>query len=230
MFSEILYVIFLALDLTLLSSSRLLHCIRLVALQGLLIGLMPLADAVLRGELRPSMALMAMVSIVVKAVLLPRLLSRAMRRAQVNRELEPLAGYSVSTLAALAMVALAFVMVRSLPLSEYTTHPLSVPVSLITMLTGLFLIIARRKALTQALGFLVFENGITVFGIGMTLENSFIVELGILLDVLALVFIMGIAVFHINREFAHIDTDRLNHLGDWSAQEPELKTEQDEEE
>ena len=98
------------------------------------------------------------------------------------------------------------------------------------MLTGLFLIIARRKALTQALGFLVFENGITVFGIGMTLENSFIVELGILLDVLALVFIMGIAVFHINREFAHIDTDRLNHLGDWSAQEPELKTEQDEEE
>ena len=67
-------------------------------------------------------------------------------------------------------------------------------------------------------------------GIGMTLENSFIVELGILLDVLALVFIMGIAVSHINREFAHIDTDRLNHLGDWSAQEPELKTEQDEEE
>ena len=230
MFSEILYVIFLALDMTLLSSSRLLHCIRLVALQGLLIGLMPLADAALRGELRPAMALMAIVSIVVKAVLLPRLLSRAMRRAQVNRELEPLAGYSVSSLAALAMVALSFVAVRSLPLSEYTAHPLSVPVSLITMLTGLFLIIARRKALTQALGFLVFENGITVFGIGMTLENSFIVELGILLDVLALVFIMGIAVFHINREFAHIDTDRLNHLGDWSAQEPELRTEQDEEE
>lgn len=229
MFSETLYVIFLALDMMLLSSSRLLHCIRVVALQGLLIGLMPLTDAWGGEGMRFGLVLMALVSVLVKAVLLPYLLSRSMRQAGVSRELEPLAGYSVSIVVALSLVALSFVAVRALPLSEYTAHPLSVPVALSTMLTGLFLIVARRKALTQALGFLVFENGITVFGIGMTLEHGFIVELGILLDVLALVFIMGIAVFHINREFAHIDADRLNRLGDWTAQEAEQENESDEE-
>ena len=75
---------------------------------------------------------------------------------------------------------------------------------------------SRRKALTQALGFLIFENGITAFGAGMMLEYGLLVELGILLDVFVLVFIMGIAVFRISREFQHIDSDRLNKLGDWS--------------
>lgn len=229
MFSETLYVIFLALDMTLLSSSRLLHCIKVVALQGLLIGLMPLAEAWAGNEIHLGLVAMALVSLLVKAGLLPYLLSRSMRQAGVSRELEPLAGYSVSIVAALSLVALSFVAVRALPLDEYTNHPMSVPVALSTMLTGLFLIIARRKALTQALGFLVFENGITVFGIGMTLEHGFFVELGILLDVLALVFIMGIAVFHINREFAHIDADRLNRLGDWSVQEAEPVNDSDEE-
>ena len=58
------------------------------------------------------------------------------------------------------------------------------------------------------------ENGITVFGAGLMMEYGIFVELGILLDVLVLVFVMGIAIFQINREFAHIDTDRLNRLGD----------------
>ena len=89
------------------------------------------------------------------------------------------------------------------------------------MLTGLFIIIARKKAITQAIGFLVFENGITVFGTCMMLEYGLVVELGILLDVFVLVFVMGIALFHINREFEHIDSDKLNSLGDWTDPEKE---------
>ena len=82
----------------------------------------------------------------------------------------------------------------------------------ITMISGLFIVMARKKALTQVVGFLIFENGITVFGLGMAVECGLLVELGILLDVLVLVFVMGIAMFHINREFSHIDADRLNCL------------------
>ena len=74
------------------------------------------------------------------------------------------------------------------------------------------MVIARKKALTQVIGFLIFENGITVFGMGMGVECGLLVELGIMLDVLVLVFVMGIAMFHINREFSHIDADRLSHL------------------
>ena len=77
------------------------------------------------------------------------------------------------------------------------------------------MIIARKNAITQAFGFLMFENGISIFGNGIGIEYGFIIELGILLDVLVLVFIMGITVFNINREFSHIDSDRLNQLGDY---------------
>jgi len=62
------------------------------------------------------------------------------------------------------------------------------------------------------LGYLVLENGIFAFGVALVEEQPFLVEIGILLDVFAAVFIMGIAIFHINREFDHIDTDKLSNL------------------
>ncbi len=222
MLTEIILVVFIGLNMFLLSSSRLNHCIRLVALQGLLIGLLPVAGMFLEGEWHTSGLAAAAANAAVKGALLPLLLSRAMRKANVSRELEPIVGYSMSVMAAMLAVAAAFAAVRLMPEDSPAFMPLSLPAAVVTMLTGLFLIMARRKALTQVIGFLVFENGITVFGLGMMLEHGFIVELGILLDVFVLVFIMGIAMFQINREFAHIDTDRLNHLGDWSAQEPDF--------
>ena len=88
-----------------------------------------------------------------------------------------------------------------------------------SILIGLFLIIARRKALTQVLGFLTFENGIALFGTGMMIEHGAIIELGILLDVFVFVFVVGIAVFQINREFQHMDADRLNTLRDYRPKE-----------
>jgi len=68
---------------------------------------------------------------------------------------------------------------------------------------------------SQVLGFLVMENGIYVFGVGVVKEISLLVELGVLLDVFVAVFVMGITIFHISREFDHIDTDRLSTLKDW---------------
>ena len=77
------------------------------------------------------------------------------------------------------------------------------------------LIVSRRKALTQVLGYLVMENGIYAFGVGLVPGTPVLVELGILLDVLVAVFVMGITIFHINREFEHLDTSRLTTLSDW---------------
>ncbi len=96
---------------------------------------------------------------------------------------------------------------------------LAAPVAFTTMISGLLIVVARKKALTQVVGFLIFENGITVFGLGMAVECGLLVELGIMLDVLVLVFVMGIAMFHINREFSHIDADRLNHLNELEDEE-----------
>jgi hydrogenase-4 component E len=90
-----------------------------------------------------------------------------------------------------------------------------VPVALFTSLAGLFLIVSRKKALTQVLGYLVLENGIYAFGVGVVQGTPMLVELGVLLDVFVAVFVMGITIFHINRQFDHIDTDQLATLKDW---------------
>lgn len=214
--TEILFVAILAVDLLLVSASRLLHCIRLAAVQGLLLGILPLVIWNWQSsQPHAELILVAAVNIGLKCMILPYLLARTMRSAHVCRELEPMIGYSFSILIALLITGGSFLFCRHIDLTEQSVSLLSAPVAFSTILIGLFIIVARRKAITQAIGFLVFENGIAIFGTGMTLEYGLIVELGILLDIFVLVFVMGIAVFQISREFDHIDSDRLNKLGDW---------------
>jgi hydrogenase-4 component E len=80
------------------------------------------------------------------------------------------------------------------------------------MLIGFLVLVSRRKALTQVIGYLVIENGVYVFGQSVAAQMPFLVELGILLDLLVGVFVMGIVIHQINREFDHIDVDQLNLL------------------
>ena len=82
------------------------------------------------------------------------------------------------------------------------------------VMVGLFVIVSRTKALTQALGYLAMENGIYAFGMALALKEPVTVEMGILLDVFVAVFVMGIIIYHINREFDEISTDRLSVLKD----------------
>jgi hydrogenase-4 component E len=110
-----------------------------------------------------------------------------------------------------------------LPMPSPVFSTLIVPVSFATILCGFFIIISRTKALTQVLGYLVIENGIYVFGMVLLHEQPVLVELAILLDIFVAVFVMGIAIFHISREFDHIDTQHLSQLRDWAAPKEEVR-------
>jgi hydrogenase-4 component E len=197
----------------LLGSSRFGSCVRVVALQGVLLGALTIAarenDASLRAPL------LALASTGVKGVAFPWLLSRALRDAEVRREVEPLVGYGPSVLVGMLGLVAALWLASRLP-PPAAIPSLVLPVALFTMLAGLFLIVSRRQALMQVLGYLVMENGIYTFGVGFVQGTPMLVELGVLLDVFVAVFVMGIAIFHINREFDHIDTDRLRTLKDWT--------------
>ena len=125
--------------------------------------------------------------------------------------------YNLSIVAGTVILGFALWLSARLTLPEAPISPLVVPVSLHAILCGLFLIVSRRKALTQVLGYVVLENGIYTFGVGVVRGTPMLVEVGVLLDVFVAVFVMGIAIFHINREFDHIDTDRLTSLGDRAA-------------
>jgi hydrogenase-4 component E len=85
-------------------------------------------------------------------------------------------------------------------------------VALATLMIGLIVLITRTKALSQVLGYLMLENGIYLFGLTQTRRVPFLVEAGVLLDVFVGVFVMGIVVFHINREFDSISALKLTEL------------------
>jgi hydrogenase-4 component E len=198
-----------------LGSSRFGSCIRVVALQGVLLGVFTVAVRPEEASLRAW--LLALASMSAKGVAFPWLLGRALRDAEVRREVEPLVGYGPSVAIGLVGLAAALWFAGRLPPPHVVVPSLAVPVALFTMLAGLFLVVARRQALMQVLGYLVMENGVYVFGVSLVQGTPMLVELGVLLDVFVAVFVMGIAIFHISREFDHIDTERLRALKDWTS-------------
>jgi hydrogenase-4 component E len=205
-------VVVVLLNLLVLGSSRLATCIRCVAVQGVFLGLMTIVAHEGTNTLRTAM--LAIASISVKGVAFPVLLFRALHEAEVRREIEPYVGFNLSLLTGMATLLFSLWLSARLPLPQTPPSPLIVPVALFTIFVGLFVIISRKKALTQVLGYLVLENGIYAFGVGLVHNAPFVVELGVLLDVFVAVFVMGITIFHINRQFDHIDTDRLVLLKD----------------
>lgn len=195
-----------------LGTSRVGMTIRIFAVQSFVLAALPL---VLRGgPLGFHEILLAAGTVAIKVVLIPRLLFRAIRDVSIRRDVSPLIGYGSSLFAGALLVVLAFAVSASLPLPSGVASPLLVPASLSTLLLGLLLLISRTKAVTQVVGYLVVENGIFLFGTSLVVEMPTLVEMGILLDVFVGVFVMGIVIFRINREFDHMDTHNLTALRD----------------
>ncbi|HAT72887.1 MAG TPA: hydrogenase [Elusimicrobia bacterium] len=209
-FAELIIVLIILLDLALAVTGSLSSCIRLVALQGVVAGLLPL----LAGAPHPRALLFAAVIVTLKGAVFPWLLMRARDQSGARKDVEPLISYPASIALCIGAFIASSWMGSRLPLPE-TQVAWIVPASLATIFTGFLLITTRSKAITQVLGYLVIENGIYIFGLALFVEQPMMVELAILLDVFVAVFVMGIAIFHISREFDHIDTAELSELSDW---------------
>lgn len=207
---DTLMVLLVFTNLRILGLSRINASIRTVAAQGVLLGLVALiANA---DHLSARIVLIGVVGIALKGIVFPVLLFRALRAVKIRREVEPFVGYIPSVLAGVAAFLISLWVGARLPLPVKPASDLILPTALSTMFVGLLVIVSRKKALSQALGYLVFENGIYAFGVGVAYEAPALVEMGILLDVFVAVFVMGIMVFHIAREFDSIDTTRLASL------------------
>lgn len=208
--ADLLLLLVLLSGFLILGTTRLTTCIRAIALQGGLLGLLPLA-------LRPQWSLhilgLAAGTILVKAIVLPWFLVWAIREAAVRREVEPRVGYLASLVLGIVSVAVASAVATRLPVPG--DHPiLLLATSLSCVIMGLLVLATRAKALIQVVGYLMLENGIYVFGLTSLDRVPFLVEIGVLLDIFVGVFIMGIVVFHINREFDSLDSARLTELQD----------------
>ncbi|MDN5278436.1 MAG: hydrogenase-4 component [Clostridiales bacterium] len=193
-----------------LGSGRLRLSIRMASFQGVLLGIL----ALVAGGLKPSIIVLAVSSIVLKGILLPWLLRRAMNSTCARREIEPFVSFSASVLSGLALLALAQWLVNRTELLTPIFSPVMLTSAYFMVFTGLFILVTRKKAITQTLGFLVMENGVYCAGLSLGSELSMLIELGILLDIFVGIFLMGIMIFHIDSEFEHIDTDKFNDLSD----------------
>lgn len=210
-------VVVVLLNFFLLATGRLRAMIHAVALQGAILGIIyPLAHHAVHdsGASVVSLRLLGLAAamIVIKGVVMPRMLTYAMREASVYSQIEPYLGFTTSLLLGAVGTGLAMALSSSLPLrSEHASH-LLVPAALATVLNGFLLLTTRREALTQVLGYLVLENGIFIFGLLLIDAMPLIVEVGVLLDLFVGVFVMGIVIHHVNRQFSASTSDHLSAL------------------
>ena len=207
---DVLLVLLLLTNLRLLAASRIPSCIGAVAAQAALLGALPIVAQ--GGWVTWRVAAIALVSTALKAVVFPRLLCRAARAANVDREVEPMLGFTASLVVGVALLGAALHLGSRLPTPDGAPSPFLVPVSLFTIMVGLLVIVSRVKALTQVLGYLAMENGIYAFGMAFAVEEPLLVEMGVLLDVFVAVFVMGIMIYRLSREFDTIETDELDSL------------------
>lgn len=199
----------MGLNLVALGSSRIPSIIRAAAFQGMLLGVLPL---LLDNEFRWLVALLAGGTIIVKGFVIPYLLQRAMRVANIDREEQPLLGFIPSLLLGAAAAIGAVAISDYLPLMPEHAGSLLVPGALATLVSGLLLLVGRTKAISQVCGYLLLENGIYLFGLLLVHGVPVIVEAGILLDLTVAVFVIGIIVDRIQREFDSLDTRKLTSL------------------
>lgn len=206
-FINILLILLVLLNFRLLGTSRLIACIQSIAIQALLFGIL----SFLYNRTDSALVVFSLIiATTIKAGLIPWFIRRTTIRVGARRELEPFVNYAFSLLAGTVLLGISLLITFQLKINLDKGSSFYAPIAFFTIMTGFFLIIARKKAVTQVLGYLALENGIYAFGMSFPLQEPIIIEMGILLDVFAAIFIMGITIYHINREFDHIDIDRIS--------------------
>ena len=204
-----LLVFILLLNLFLLSASRIRSLIHGAALQGILLSALPLLLLPHWGTLP---FIVAVGTLALKGSIIPRMLLKALRDAQIKREVEPLIGLVPTMLLGALGTAVSIAFSSHLTIASGHGESFVVAASLSTVLTGFLLLTTRTKAISQVIGYLILENGIYIFGMLLLEAMPFLVELGILLDLFVGIFVVCIIIHHINNEFDSLDTRRLASL------------------
>ncbi len=216
-------VIALLLNFYVLGASRLRALIKVVAAQGVLLGLMyPLvhqgflpAGGGLTTMSPMGMArlmLLTLVIVGVKGWVIPKFLLRAVEQAESRTTVSSIIGYIPSLLLGAAGTGAVMQFSRSLPLLQNHHSQFLIPASLATVFVGFLLLVTRREAIGQVLGYIVLENGIFIFGLLLIEAVPLLVELGVVLDLFVGVFVMGIIVNHVSRAFPEASSEHLTSL------------------
>jgi hydrogenase-4 component E len=184
--------------------------IRLFGVQSLFLAVV--AATIALSETRHELFVMAGLTLALKAVLIPWFLMRVIDRIGIHREIEPLLNVPTSLLICIGLTVVGYRVSTRFPegTSGVAHHLIGVALSL--LLIGLFLMVTRKKAITQILALLTVENAVFLVAVGATPGMPFVVELGISFDVILAVLTLGVLVHRIVDRFESMDVSRLSKL------------------
>ncbi len=202
-------VLILISTFMILGSKRLFTCVRAFQFQSFLLAIVAIIVAYSTG--RSEIYIVALLTLIVKAAVIPHIFMYIIREIKVKREIELYVNISPSLIMGGLLVVIYYYLVRSISINTELSN-LALSTSMVMLLIGLFVMISRKKAIMQMLGILIMENGLFLGAISLTYGMPLLVELGIFFDVLVGALIMGLIIFRINRTFETIDTDMLKTL------------------
>jgi hydrogenase-4 component E len=210
---DILAAMILVTAFLIVSSRSLTFYVRLFSLQSFFLAGVALLVAIGYGEMHILTA--AILTIIVKVVAIPFVLNKVTDAIKARKEVDFTINVTVSLLICGGLVIVADSVAQPILNAQHgTTLGVSrvLPASIAMILIGLFIMIARKKALTQLIGLLTMENGLFLSGLAITYGMPMIVEVGIFFDILMAALILGVFMYRINRTFESISMDTLRSL------------------
>ena len=187
--------------------------VRLLAWQGAALAALPIIQGIHQGD--AALIAVGIIVFLLRAVALPVLLARAVSTEdQERRESTPLVNTAASLLITAGLTVLAYAVTRPMIALDPSPGTRAVPAAFAVILIAVFVMVSRRRALSQAVGFLMLDNGITATAFLLTAGVPLIVELGASLDVLFAVVVLGLLTRHMRRAFGGTDLDQLRELRD----------------
>ncbi len=196
----------------LLAQSRVVATIRVFAWQGFLLAAASALVAWRTGQ--HHLFVSALLTLVLKAGFIPWLLVRQARALGILRDFDTVLRPGITLLAAGALVIFSYNV--ALPIERFAQSITrdAIALSLAVVLMGMLMLVTRRKAITQVVGFMALENGLFFAAVTATQGMPMVVELGVAFDVLVAAIIFGIFFFHIRDSIDSLDTDQLNRLAE----------------
>ena len=210
--AQFVVILLLLNNFALLGTGSMQTLIRLMAAQGILLALL-LPALPVNPDFTHSL-FFGLAVLGIKGLCFPWLLTRTARRVVGEAHLHPYIGYNLSILAGILALVFSLWLEARLPLTPGLFPFLLFPTAFSTIFAGFVLIVGRKRALTQVIGYLAAENGIFLLGLPLMSEAGVWFEMLILLDVLVAVFVMGIAINHISSAFESINVGRFCALKD----------------
>lgn len=208
--TNVLLIIFTISLLYLGIAHRLFTYIKILSFQGVILFGIAFIELIQINAL--NLAFVLLETIVFKAIAIPLFLNHVMKRNKITRDAEPFLPNFISLIIITTIIIATFILSNAV--ADSRISKIYFVVALSTLFTGLYIIVTRNKIITHVMGYLVIENGVFILSLAVGNEMPMLVNMGILLDIFASIFLLGIFVNKIGDVLKDVDVDQLKNLKD----------------